>query len=78
MTPPKPRTLAEYFEKKIETQAALSTRCARAGHPVSQAHLSRIAAGDNCSLALAKVLSRLTGLPVESFGSGQPAAAGGR
>jgi hypothetical protein len=63
-----PSTLAEYFRQGVETQEALAARCADEGWPVSQAHLSRIAAGDNCSLGLAKVISRLTGLPLESFG----------
>jgi len=61
-------TLAAYFEARIETQDALA---ARAG--VSQAHISRIAGGESCSLALAKTLSRLTGVPLESFGSAEVA-----
>lgn len=66
--PKPPATLAEYFAQGIETQEALAERCAIAGRPVSQAHLSRVAAGGPCSLDLAKVLSLLTELPIESFG----------
>lgn len=58
-----PQTLAAYFESGVETQEALA---ARAG--VSQAHISRVAAGSSCSLQLAKTLSALTGVPIESFG----------
>lgn len=63
-----PTSLAEYFARGIETQESLAARCAEEGCPVSQAHLSRIAAGGNCSLPLAKVIARLTGLPLESIG----------
>jgi predicted transcriptional regulator len=58
-----PKSLADYFESGAETQEALA---ARAG--VSQAHISRVASGGACSLTLAKTLSQLTGVPVESFG----------
>lgn len=63
-----PANLREFFDAKKGNQAELVRRCKAAGHPVSQAHLSRVAAGESCSLALAKLLSQLTGLPVESFG----------
>ena len=56
-------TLAAYFEARVETQEALALRAG-----VTQSHISRIASGDSCSLALATLLSRLTGVPMESFG----------
>lgn len=58
------RSLAEYIADGRETQVQLA---ARAG--VSQATISRAASGGTCSLRLAKLLSKLTGVPVESFGS---------
>jgi len=64
----RPVTLAEYFARGIETQEALARRCEERGRPVSQAHLSRVAGGGGCSIGLAKLLSELTGVPVESFG----------
>lgn len=68
-------SLSEYFEAGVETQEQLADRCAAEGQSVSQAHLSRVAAGDNCSLNLAKVLARLTGVPLESFGERDKGAA---
>jgi transcriptional regulator with XRE-family HTH domain len=56
-------SLADYLERSGETQEQLA---ARAG--VSQAHISRVLHGGHCSLKLAKALSKLTGVPVETFG----------
>lgn len=57
------RHLAEYIAHSGETQEQLA---ARAG--VTQAHISRVLHGGHCSLKLAKILSRLTNVPVEAFG----------
>ena len=59
-----PKSLADYLGSGAETQEALAERAG-----VSQAHISRIASGGSCSLALAKNLAALTGVPLESFGS---------
>jgi transcriptional regulator with XRE-family HTH domain len=56
-------SLADYLAAGIETQEQLA---ARAG--VTQPTISKAARGESCSLALAKVLSKLTGVPVDSFG----------
>lgn len=67
-TKPRASSLREYFDLKVETQEALAARCTDAGVSVSQATLSRIADGANCSITLAKKIAELTGVPLESFG----------
>lgn len=62
--PESPKSLATYLASGVETQEALAMRAG-----VSQAHISRIAAGGSCSLQLAKTLAALTGIPIESIGS---------
>lgn len=62
-------SLAEYLATGQETQESLAERVG-----VSQAHISRVAAGGSCSLTLAKRLSALTGVPVEAFGPDTEAA----
>lgn len=59
-----PKSLADYLESGAETQEALADRAG-----VSQAHISRIAAGGSCSLQLAKTIAALTGVPLASIGS---------
>lgn len=58
-----PKTLAEYLRSGAETQARLARRAA-----VSQSQISRVASGQACSLALAKRLAALTGVPLSTFG----------
>lgn len=56
-------SLAEYLDADIETQEQLAARA-----QTTQATISRVAAGGSCSLKLAKLLARLTNVPIESFG----------
>jgi transcriptional regulator with XRE-family HTH domain len=70
MAKPSYQTLAAYLDSGRETQEALAERAG-----VSQAHISRVASGGSCSLALAKTLSVLTGVPVDSFGGDSEAVA---
>ncbi len=64
-----PKSLRDYLESGAETQEELAARLG-----ISQAHVSRIAAGASCSLDLAKAVARLTGVPLESIGSQEGAA----
>ena len=57
-------TLAAYIDASGERQEDLAERAG-----VSQATISRACNGGTVSLRVAKTLAKLTGVPVESFGS---------
>lgn len=65
--PPRPgryESLADYIRNGPETQVQFAKRLR-----ISQSTLSRIAAGADCSLSLAKLISRLSGVKLERIGS---------